>query len=284
MNQKKQSKGMSAALGIGLGAASSALGMIGQNARAKKQHERQKELMDLQNQQQERLNKQGHQMQYDMWKKTSYPGQMEMMKEAGLNPALMYGMSGGGGVTTGSQGGGSAASGSSHAPMDIGASLQAGLMSAQIEKLLAEKDKIKTETTTESGKMENMLASKGDIFRGQMADAYWQIQKSSGDKLIAEMNKINEEGMLLNKQNKITRETMNDVIEGARLEAIHKELQNQLTSENVNKTKEEIDVLVNSIYQRWTEIGIKGVDTLLKGVLGGGGVGAIQKLIASFKK
>ena len=284
MNQKKQSKGMSAALGIGLGAASSALGMIGQNARAKKQHERQKELMDLQNQQQERLNKQGHQMQYDMWKKTSYPGQMEMMKEAGLNPALMYGMSGGGGVTTGSQGGGSAAGGSSHAPMDIGASLQAGLMSAQIEKLLAEKDKIKTETTTESGKMENMLASKGDIFRGQMADAYWQIQKSSGDKLIAEMNKINEEGMLLNKQNKITRETMNDVIEGARLEAIHKELQNQLTSENVNKTKEEIDVLVNSIYQRWTEIGIKGVDTLLKGVLGGGGVGAIQKLIASFKK
>ena len=284
MNQKKQGKGMSAALGIGLGAASSALGMIGQNARAKKQHERQKELMDLQNQQQERLNKQGHQMQYDMWKKTSYPGQMEMMKEAGLNPALMYGMSGGGGVTTGSQGGGSAAGGSSHAPMDIGASLQAGLMSAQIEKLLAEKDKIKTETTTESGKMENMLASKGDIFRGQMADAYWQIQKSSGDKLIAEMNKINEEGMLLNKQNKITRETMNDVIEGARLEAIHKELQNQLTSENVNKTKEEIDVLVNSIYQRWTEIGIKGVDTLLKGVLGGGGVGAIQKLIASFKK
>ena len=68
------------------------------------------------------------------------------------------------------------------------------------------------------------------------------------------------------------------------MEAINKALQNSLTAENINKTKEEIDVLVNSIYQRWTEIGIKGVDTILKGVLGGGGVGAIKNLINSFRK
>ena len=268
----------------GAGLVGGALGMIGQGKRAKKQHNRQKELMGIQLGNQQTLNKQGQELQMKTWRETGYEEQMKMMKDAGLNPGLMYGMSGGGGQTIGSQGGGSAQGGNSHAPMDIGASVQAGLMMAQASKLKAETEKIKEETKSETGKMENMLAEKGDIFREQMAEAYWKIQNSTGEKLMTETNKIWEEAQLLNKQNKITRETMDDVIEGARLEAINKALQNSLTAENINKTKEEIDVLVNSIYQRWTEIGIKGVDTILKGVLGGGGVGAIKNLINSFRK
>ena len=268
----------------GVGLVGGALGMIGQGKRAKKQHNRQKELMGIQLGNQQTLNKQGQELQMKTWRDTGYEAQMKMMKDAGLNPGLMYGMSGGGGQTVGSQGGGSAQGGNSHAPMDIGASVQAGLMMAQASKLKAETEKIKEETKSETGKMENMLAEKGDIFREQMAEAYWKIQNSTGEKLMTETNKIWEEAQLLNKQNKITKETMDDVIEGARLEAINKALQNSLTAENINKTKEEIDVLVNSIYQKWTEIGIKGVDTILKGVLGGGGVGAIKNLINSFRK
>ena len=92
------------------------------------------------------LNKQGQELQMKTWRDTGYSAQMQMMKEAGLNPGLMYGMSGGGGQTTGSQGGGSASGNSSHAPMDIGAVIQASLAGAQ--KGLIDSQKRKTEAET----------------------------------------------------------------------------------------------------------------------------------------
>jgi hypothetical protein len=134
-SNKKSGSGL---LGAGLGMASGLLGMIGQKKRAKKQHERQKELMGIQSENQKMLNKQGQALQMQTWRDTGYGAQMGQMKEAGLNPALMYGMSGGGGQTTGSQGGGSAQSGSAAAPMDIGAVAQVALMTAQANKLKAE--------------------------------------------------------------------------------------------------------------------------------------------------
>ena len=149
----------------GIGAVGGALGMIGQNKRAKKQHNRQKELMGIQLKNQQQLNKQGQQLQMQTWRDTNYGAQMDMMKDAGLNPALMYGMSGGGGATTGSQGGGSAQGGNSHAPMDIGASVQASLMAAQVGKLIAETDLIKkntdktvVDTSKVKGEIENLIA------------------------------------------------------------------------------------------------------------------------------
>ena len=40
--------------------------------------------------------------QKEMWKATSFPAQIEQIKIAGLNPALVYGMGGSGGATVGS--------------------------------------------------------------------------------------------------------------------------------------------------------------------------------------
>ena len=50
------------------------------------QADRQKNLMDYQ-----------FRNQLDMWERTNYPAQVKMMKQAGLNPALMYGQAGAGG-------------------------------------------------------------------------------------------------------------------------------------------------------------------------------------------
>ena len=86
---------------------------------AKRQYERQRQ-----------LNQQGADLQMDMWNKTNYGAQLEHMKDAGLNPALMYGMGGGGGATTGSQGGGSAGKANGQKQMGIEgllASSQVGL-------------------------------------------------------------------------------------------------------------------------------------------------------------
>lgn len=105
---------------------------------ANQQHKRQKELMGIQHGNQQELNKQGHQLQMDMWNKTNYEAQLKHMKKAGLNPALMYGMGGGGGTTAGSQGGGSAAGGNAvqmH-PIDI----------ANLALVKAQRDNIEADT------------------------------------------------------------------------------------------------------------------------------------------
>lgn len=140
--------------GQALGAGMSGIGMIVQGERARKQHERQIQLMGIQNQNQRNLNKQGQELQLDTWNKTNAAAQRKHYEDAGLNVGMMYGGSGAGGATTGSQGGGSAASGQAAAPMDIGNAMQAGLMAAQIDNIkadtnLKEKDAGKSESITD---------------------------------------------------------------------------------------------------------------------------------------
>lgn len=83
-----------AIIGAGMGLAGSILGR-------KQQNEDQREMMELQaklNQQQAQYN-QG--LAKDMWNYTSFPNQVKKMKDAGLNPALIYGMGGQGGSSSG---------------------------------------------------------------------------------------------------------------------------------------------------------------------------------------
>jgi hypothetical protein len=84
------------------------------------------------------LNRQGHDLQMDMWNKTNYGAQVEHMKNAGLNPALMYKGAGAGG-TTGSQTGGSASMGNSQQGKVM--DLSNALIGAQIEGLKAKATK-----------------------------------------------------------------------------------------------------------------------------------------------
>ena len=74
----------------------------------------------------------------DMWNKTNYGAQVEHMKNAGLNPALMYKGAGAGG-TTGSQTGGSASMGNSQQGKVM--DLSNALIGAQIEGLKAKATK-----------------------------------------------------------------------------------------------------------------------------------------------
>jgi len=268
----------------GAGVAGGILGMIGQKKRAKKAHSRNKELMGIQFGNQQALNQQGHELQMKAWRDTGYEAQMKMMKDAGLNPSLMYGMSGGGGQTTGSQGGGSASGNSSHAPMDIGASVQAGLMLAQASKLKAETEEIKERTKTETGKDDNIKAEFSSEERKQYGYMIGQIQDITYSNLSSQSTKAYNEGIKILREKNLLDETFETQKKMLEKDLLQKALEVSLTKEKIDKTKEEIDVLSNSVYQRWTEIGIKGVDTILKGVLGGGGVGAIIRLMEKFGK
>lgn len=128
---------------------------------AKQQFERQKKMMNIQfgnqqnlnKQQYERqrlLNQQGKDLSLQQWKDTNYPAQMKMLRAAGLNPALLYGMGGAGGSTAQTGSGGTATSGTAGSgntqkadPMDIA---QLSLLSAQRDKLRAETAQIKGDT------------------------------------------------------------------------------------------------------------------------------------------
>ena len=169
----------------GIAAGSTILGMIGQNARAKTQHGRQKELMGVQFNNQSKLNKQGSDLQYDMWKKTNAPAQVGMLKEAGLNAGLMYGQSGPGGQT-GSQGGGSAQSGSAAAPMDIGNSIQAGLMAAQTRNLDADTAE-KNQRTNTGASIEGKNIKELDVMEADIA------QKMANTKNATELAELNRQ-------------------------------------------------------------------------------------------
>jgi hypothetical protein len=118
---------------------SAILGMIQAGANMWGQDRQRRNQQDLMNQQmrnQMGLNQQGSDLQYQQWLRTNYPKQVEMMKKAGLNPALMYKGAGPGGQT-GSQTGGSATGGqaASMNPMDIA---NLSLVEAQRDKLRAE--------------------------------------------------------------------------------------------------------------------------------------------------
>lgn len=128
----------------GIAAGAQAIGGLMQRKSEKKaattQYQRTKELQDR-----------AHEQQKEMWNYTNYPNQVKMMKEAGLNPALMYGQGGGGGTTAGS---GNMGSVSQEQVSNVGANAaQAAMMLAQIENVKAD-TKVKEKEAAIKGQAE----------------------------------------------------------------------------------------------------------------------------------
>lgn len=80
------------------------MGMIAGKSQDRRQINQQKKLQEVQVKGAKELKDYDNLKQKEMWDATNYEAQMEHIKNAGLNPALMYGMSGGGGTTAGGSG------------------------------------------------------------------------------------------------------------------------------------------------------------------------------------
>lgn len=208
-------------IGAGVGVAGNVATLIGQKKREDRSNENQKKMMDLQMQNQMKLNKQGQALSMDMWNKTNYGAQMKHMKDAGLNVGMMYGGSGGGGTTANSGSGGSAASGSAAAPqqMDISGignsvmnAAQIGLINAQTKKVEAETPKVEQDTKLSKAQELNVmqdvenkkaqevltrLQSGGqeldNRFKGRGMDTQLYILERQGEKINKEI-----EGLVIN--------------------------------------------------------------------------------------
>lgn len=246
------------------------LGLIGQKKREKRAMANTRELMGIQFKNQKELDKYGQQLQLETWEKTNYPAQMAMLKEAGLNPGLMYGQAGSGGVT-GSQVGGSAASGNAPAPqpwpLDIGSAMmmaaQIKLMKAQAKKTEAEADvivetgikkaeseiaKIISETTNE-GLKGRLLSIQSDIADIDKACKPYQIEAS--------INNVIEQTKQMKIANDLTEAQFNYLVDEVRYKAVGAHLNNQLTQAKISLTDTEKQSIITSIVQKWTELGLK---------------------------
>ena len=134
------------ALGLGMGLVNGAI----QDSRQLKQNAKLRKQNMVYDKQWARF-QQGLQM--ENWEATGYVGQRDQMMRAGINPALMYGMGGGGAQTMGAapQQSGSPDVGHSEMGMGMQNAMQLALLQAQKDNIKAQTDKTKAETRVAEG-------------------------------------------------------------------------------------------------------------------------------------
>lgn len=143
--------GMQAAQGAVGGVLGLALGGIND----KRQLKQQKKLQALQIAGNKEMTDYQMQKELAMWKATNYSAQRDELEKAGLNAALLYGMSGGGGTTTGGSGGGvsgaAAPQGGGEILAGTGMGIQMGMMQAQKGLIEAQTKNVEADTAKKSG-------------------------------------------------------------------------------------------------------------------------------------
>ena len=246
------------------------LTMIGQKKREQRAMKNQMKLMDLQKQHQMQLNLQGQKIQQETWENTNYPAQMKMLEEAGLNPSLLYGKGGAGGVT-GSQGGGSAAGGQAPQPqqmpnMDIGNSLRTAteiiLAKAQARKTNAEANVIEEYggKEAEAGIAKIIAETQNEQTKNRLMEIQADIadiEKANKQYLItAEIDNILQNTKNLKTNNELTEAQFSSIVEETRQKAIGQALENELTRAKIKLTDTERQQIITTITQKWTELGI----------------------------
>lgn len=130
------------------------LGMIFGKAADKRQLKQQGKLQALQIAGNKEMTDYQAAKELQMWKDTNYGAQVDQLKQAGLNPALIYGMGGGGGTTTGGSGGGVTGGQAVHGTEEVqmaGMGMQLGLMQAQKKVLESQANLNNVEAEKKSG-------------------------------------------------------------------------------------------------------------------------------------
>lgn len=256
-----------------------ALGMLTQKQREQRALNNQKELMALQLQNQKTLNQQGHDLQFDMWKKTNYPAQVEMLKEAGLSVGLLYGMKGGGGTTTGNQSGGNASGGNAPAPMDIGQIINASLAGADVKLKKAEAREMNADAENKEmdNKVKKMVGQTADIYESQNRrdEAFYKGQYlfeslKEGKRREIENNflqEIDNQKVINDIERRIKEETEESEKQKIRYETASIAIDSALKKAKVELTKEQERKIWHDIWTNWTKAGFSGLSNIINAKL-----------------
>lgn len=214
------------------------------------------------------------QLGLELWRQTNYPAQIEQLKAAGLNPALLYGMGGAGGATVGGAGGGISAPGAPAGGNEIlglqmlGA--QKALIEAQTEKTQAEAGKIKGVDTEEAqtriasltqGIQNQKAAERLTKIQGNIAEIEELIQTGSYEDVISTIHYTARQahqtlGILTNER-EISDATKDEKVHLVEGELIGLGLANELKRAGIALTEEQTKKVTADVAQGWKALSIQ---------------------------
>lgn len=257
-----------AGVGTGLGLIT---GAINQNQNRKAQ-ERQFGM-------QKELNQQAKDLALQQWKDTNYNAQRKELEKAGLNVGLLYGGSGGGGVTANTGSGGSAPS---QAPTNYeigGMAIQGAQAAANLKLTEAQTENVNADTENKTGvERENKTADTGvkttqkeageiaNRIAGKTIEEVISGIKANADKAQSEARSSLIEANV----DETTRKEREDKI---RSEAINEAFKLTLMKSNVNLNNEKARAVTQELAQEWERLSIE-LDKV--------GIGKMQNAINEF--
>lgn len=212
------------------------------------------------------------------WNDTNYLAQVEQMKKAGLNPALLYGQVGAGGMTSSN-----ASNPSAPNPAETGGANLTGmnaLADVQLKKAQTENLKQDTRAKNIDNDREEFIGDKRkrteEDLRWKKADSeLYQIFNnwdkdglSRGDKMnLWNFETAEVENEIKKREGRISNETEEEQIGKIKYEYFNMKVENELKNAQINLTKEQERKLWHDIWQGWTKAGLQGLDMIIKGRL-----------------
>lgn len=150
-----------------------------------REYQRQLEYMGLQAQYNKEQAKYSTELSKEMWDYTNYENQKKHLEAAGLNPALLYGSSGGGG---------SAAGGGAAAGVGLPTSTGVG-MGIQWEQMEAQKELAKAEAAKTNAEAAKLMTTDTENVKSETEKNKQEIEESKKriEHLISQIHKTNEE-------------------------------------------------------------------------------------------
>lgn len=272
-------------LSIGLGAGAAALQNRWNKQAEKRQYERNVKMMGIQTDNQMRLNRQGADLSYENWQRTSYPAQLAMMKAAGLSPGLMYGQGGGQGGTTVGSSGSASGSGVTQGKFDIANALQAAQLASNIDltKAMTKKTEAEAENVStvdrelKSKQIEEIDTGIGNKYAERrltnLKSEFQEIENDIAsstkgmriDYVGNELIKMQGEALSALMQGNVDQATFMDKVRIVQGEAVGIYVENMLKRSNISKNEQEIEKMKNDISQAWVRLAFEKEGLILQG-------------------
>ena len=171
-----------------------------------REHQRQLEYMGLQAQYNKEQAKYSTELSKEMWDYTNYENQKKHLEAAGLNPALLYGQSGGGG---------SAAGGGAAAGVGLPSSTGVG-MGIQWEQMEAQKELAKAEAAKTNAEAAKLMTTDTENVESETEKNKQEIEESKKriESLKSQIHKTNEENKLIEFNNYLNELRKNIKLQG----------------------------------------------------------------------
>lgn len=271
------------------GIVSEGLGLLTQGLKNRQQFKQAKKLQGLQIEGSKEMTDYNMAKQLQMWKDTSYGAQVEQMNKAGINPALMYGMGGGGGQTAGNASGNVSGQSAGTAQKSSGGEgmglmiAQMGLMDAQKKNIeadtyLKQVNAKKTEEVDTDLAYANINKIKQDIRNSKAQErimwweegikkAEWNVESQSIGARMATLQSISEQAAsaaeMIERENNISEQTKQSKIDGIRATTAGIFIENELKAAGINKTNAECIKIAADIMQNWYKLSLEERKTII---------------------